>query len=369
MIHCGSLLQAPLDAFNIRILQSLFLKQILTNGRTPVFSGLLFLVLAIPSLGWGQEIKAVTVETQLMRFPGIPIDGIDYQALSYEYASQGQAGILAVEKVTESEQCSGETRASTYLRVDYQGPEVIFRITDSRKGRVLLLQELNTSGSIDFGREHCGAVTDVEAEFAGQRAQWLTALTEELMVRSRQEMEQYIQENIALEYESLMLPLFYVVSESSAYSDMNQAFDLARAAFDLNLEFGVTMDAQKKLNGAVAVWKSELKRLDKENNRGPSTGLVWQALYRNLTVAHLALNNFEQARRNDALALARGMPAQESLQPLILAHERRQILSPQVAGNLVLMANLYRYGRNALIDALLVESDDFASFKQALTQN
>lgn len=370
MIHCGGLLQSLIEALQVLVLRLLVFRRILMGRRIYTLTGVFYCLFAMPSLGWADEIKAVTVETQLMRFPGISIDGIDYQALSYEYASQGQAEILAINKHTESMECSGQPRTNTYLKVGYRGPEVIFRITDLRKGRVLLLQELDTSGSIDYGSSgSCGPVTDIEAEFAEQQAQWVTSLTEELLTRSRQEMEQYMQENIALKYESLMLPLFYVVSEGSAYTEVNRAFDLARAAFDLNLEYGVTMDAQQKLKDAVSVWESELDQLNNQKSIGSKVERVRQALHRNLTAAHLSLNNFEQARRNDALALARGMPAKDSLQPLILTHERRQILSPQVAGNLVLMANLFRYGRNAVSDAQLVESDDFASFKQALTKN
>lgn len=315
-----------------------------------------------------QQVKMVTVESQLMRFPGISIDGVDYSALLFEYAHQGQAEIVASELRVESLSCADEPVVREHLSIAYRGPEVIFRISDQRNDRVLLLRQLDTSGTVEYGVGNCNA-TDVEAEFNAQKQPWLKVLTEELLVSARDEMQQYVQTEVALAYESLMFPLFYIASDGGAFYEVNQAFDLARMAFDLNLEFGATVEAEQQLSAAAGVWESKLKDLPSPRNSEAAGLAVHQALHRNLSAVYLFLGNFEQARRNDALAIARGMNAEESLQDLISAHERRYVLSPQVAGNIVLKVNLYRYGQNAMADAQISHSSRFSSFKQALGQN
>lgn len=370
MIQCGGSVQQVLAVFQVLIRHLSFVRTLTRRWNSALLGVCVGVgLLALPTTGVTQEVKSVTVESQFMRFPGISIDSVDYNALRFEYAYQGQAEVLAVEARTESMVCAGQSVAKRYLSINYQGPEVIFRIVDTRRNQPLLLQQLDTSGSTDYGARGCDTLSDVAGDFDVHKQTWLAALTEEIMAGAREQMEQYVQDNVALGYESLMFPLFYVAADGSGYTEVNQAFDRARAAFDLNLEFGVTMEAHEQMAAAARVWESQLEQLLRQRKADPVSTEIRQALHRNLTAVYLFLGNFEQARRNDALAVARGMSAQDSLQELILTHERRYILSPKVAGNLVLMANLYRHGQNAVRDAQLVESDHFSNFKQALSQN
>lgn len=312
-----------------------------------------------------QQVKSVTIESQFMRFPGISVDGIDYQALRFEYAYQGQAEIVAREPLAETLLCGDTPTLKKHLNIVYQGPEVIFRISDTRDGRVLLLRELDTSGSMEYGVGNCNA-DDVEADFEAQKTQWLQVLTDELLVEAREQMQQYVESNAVLTYESLMLPLFYVVADGKAFSKVNQAFDVARLAFDLNLEFGVTVEAEQQFAAAAGVWESKLEEISRVRDGGAVFVDVRQALHRNLTAVYLFLGDFQQARRNDALAIARGMPADDSLQDLILTHERRYILSPHTAADTARAVSLYRYGQNAISEAQVTQSARFSSFKEAL---
>lgn len=345
----------------------------LTHFYRLLFAQLPVLSLLMVALGFtgdvlAQQVKSVVIESQFMRFPEISIDGIDYQALRFEYAYQGQAEIVAREPRVETLLCGDTPTLRKHLNIVYRGPEVIFRISDTRDGRVLLLRELDTGGAMEYGVGSCHA-DDVDADFEAQKTQWLQVLTDELLVEALAQMQQYVEAHVALTYESLMLPLFYVVADGAAFSKVNQAFDIARVAFDLNLEFGVTVAAERQFAAAAGVWESKLAETSRARDGGAVSVGVRQALHRNLTAVYLFLGDFQQARRNDALAIARGMPAENSLQDLILTHERRHILSPEVAADTERMVSLYRYGQDAIGEAQVTQSTSFSSFKEALSHN
>ena len=329
----------------------------------------LIALLCASKAAMGLEVKSITVESQLMRFPGISLDGINYGTIDYEYAQQGDSQVIALERETETLTCNGNVTQNPYLRVRYQGPDIIFRITDRRRDRVLLLQALDTTGSVEFASGQCNHGINLEMQFSQQKALWLNNLNQQLLSGAQEKMKAFIQADVALSYESLMFPLFYFERAGNGLNEANLAFDQARVAFDLNLEFGLTQEAREQLSNAADVWQAKAQQISQAARLSANDQRVLLALYRNLTVVQLFLANFEQARRCDALAMARGMPADESLQPIILSHERRYILSPLVAADLVLTANLYRFGQNAVREAQVSEVKDFAQFKQALSQN
>jgi len=267
----------------------------------------------------------------------------------------------------ETLQCNGQARQNHYLAIDYRGPEVIFRITDQRKNRVLHLQKLNTDGTYAYGQGVCDSNKDLKARFDSEKLSWQAGLNKQLLAAARAQMDGYIRQETALSYEDLQLPLFYFSAEGARFENLNQAFDHVREAFDLSVQFGITKEADDMLKLAAATWEKELARLldDKSQSHAERIKL---ALHRNLSGVYLFIRKYDLAMRHDALAISQGMSKDESLQKRILEHERRTILSPQVAADVVLTANLYRYGQNAIRDAKLVEVDNFSDLKQALSQ-
>lgn len=308
-------------------------------------------------------LKTAAVETRVLKFPGVALDGLDYRALQFEYAVRGEVAVAQTLVKTQPLQCDGEEIESEYLEVHYQGPDVLFRISDQRNRRVVYQQKLDTSGSTLFGADQCGNQGDLQAQFDEQKDPWRNRLHRELLTRARQQMQAFIEQDVALRYESNRFTLYFVEGANNPYPEINQAFHQSQTAFDLLNRLGVTVEGEKALSQAIQTWEQVLEQLP------PSSKKSFElALHRNLSVSYFALGKHRQARRHDALALSRGLPHENSIQPLVLSHERHQILSPRVAGNLVLTANLFRMGQSAVAGARL-ERADYDHLKQALAQH
>lgn len=303
-----------------------------------------------------------------MRFPGISLDGITYEALSFEYGTRGNTEVREINAALETLQCNGQSRQNHYLAVDYRGPEIIFRIKDERKNRVLLLQKLATDGTYEYGQGVCDGNAGLKTRFEQEKSALLATLDQKIKKAALTEMETYIQSNTALDYENINFPLFYFSADGSRYESLNRAFDRAREAFALSTQFGITKEADDLLKLVAATWEKEAASIAAAKSASSDDELVSLALHRNLTQVYFFLRKFDMARRHDAMAVSKGMPEEESRQALILEHERRTILSPQVSANVVLTANLYRFGQNSIRDAQLVEVDNFAELEQALSQ-
>lgn len=311
-------------------------------------------------------IKSVAVDARVMKFPGISLDGIAYEALSFEYAMRGQVELDAINAALETLQCNGQSRQNHYLAVDYRGPDIIFRIKDERKNRVLLLQKLDTDGTYEYGQGVCDGNAGLQARFEKEKPALLAALDKQVKSAALTQMQTYIQNNTALDYEDVNFPMFYFSAEGSRYESLNRAFDRAREAFALSTQFGITKEADDLLKLVAATWENEITTIAAAKRPTAEDELISLALHRNLTQVHFFLRRYDMARRHDAMAIAKGMPKEESRQALILEHERRTILSPQVATNIVLTANLYRLGQNIIREARLVEVDNFAELEQPL---
>lgn len=313
-------------------------------------------------------VKSVPVDARIMRFPGISLDGITYEALSFEYGTRGNTEVREINAALETLQCNGQSRQNHYLAVDYRGPEIIFRIKDERKNRVLLLQKLATDGTYEYGQGVCDGNAGLKTRFEQEKSALLATLDQKIKKAALTEMETYIQSNTALDYENINFPLFYFSADGSRYESLNRAFDRAREAFALSTQFGITKEADDLLKLLAATWEKEAANIAAAKSASSDDELVSLALHRNLTQVYFFLRKFDMARRHDAMAVSKGMPEEESRQALILEHERRTILSPQVSANVVLTANLYRFGQNSIREAQLVEVDNFAELEQALSQ-
>lgn len=313
-------------------------------------------------------VKSVPIDARVMKFPSISLDGISYDALRFEYAMRGAVEVATVNAALETLQCNGQARQNHYLAVDYRGPEVIFRIRDERQNRVLLLQKLDTNGTYEYGQGACDGNAGLQGRFERERPTLLAALDKQVKRAALTQMENYIQNNTVLDYEDISFPLFYFPASGSRYESLNQAFDRAREAFALSTQYGITKEADDLLKLVAAVWTREVNAIAAAKNVTEENKSISLALHRNLTHVYFYLRNYDQARRHDALAISKGMPEEESHQSLILEHEHRTILSPKVAANLVLTANLYRFGQNAIRHARLVEVDTFAELERALGQ-
>lgn len=301
----------------------------------------------------GVNVKHIMIDSQVMKFPAISLDGINYESLIFEYGTQGTVEVVKAHPMTESLKC-GE---SHYLKLDYTGPEVVFRILDKSRNKVLLKNDLDTSGSVEYGRGECHSASAVESDFMKNKSAWQRELNKQVLSGARKKMELYIDENTALGYEDIRFPLFFISANGSRFTELNQAFDKARDAFDLYTQFGVTIDAQATLREVAATWEQQLEEMMNDSDSGVEDDPIKLVLHRNLSITYLFLTQFDQSRRHDALATSKGMEAGQTIQPVILKHERRYILSPVVANNLVLMANLYRFGTNVIREARLEESD------------
>lgn len=336
------------------------LGRVLSIGAIWALSGL--------ALAASVTVKSVPVDARVMRFPGISLDGITYEALSFEYGVRGNTEVREINAALETLQCNGQSRQNHYLAVDYRGPEIIFRIKDERKNRVLLLQKLATDGTYEYGQGICDGNAGLKTRFEQEKSSLLATLDQKIKKAALNEMETYIQENTALDYEDLNFPLFYFSADGSRYESLNRAFDRAREAFALSIQFGITKEADDLLKLVAATWEKEANNIAASKSGAPEDELISLALHRNLSQVYFFLRKYDMARRHDAMAVSKGMPEEESRQTLILEHERRTILSPQVANNVVLTANLYRFGRNSIREAQLVEVDNFAELEQALSQ-
>lgn len=326
-------------------------------------------------LGWAAasgantlEIKSVRVDSQLMKFPAIALDNISYPALQFEYASRGDVTVIGVDPVYETITCDGEERSSAYINVRYQGPDVLFRVVDARQNRVLQQRQLDTDGSRSFGRGDCDLTGSAEAVFETQQADWQRDLKRRLLAEARDEMRRFISEDTALSYVDLYFPLYYIVGDERQYNDVNRAFDRARDAFDMYLQYGITEEAHIALLDVVDTWEEALEAIEPARIKNVASERVSLALHRNLSVAYFFINDFHKARRHDAMAISKGMRQSETLQPMILVHERRYILSPKTAKDRVLLANLYRFGRGAIAEAQLQEVAEYSSLTQDLAQ-
>lgn len=330
------------------------------------------MILLLAASAWASatplEVKSVLVNARVMKFPGISLDGISYEALSFEYGVRGKAEFSTVNAAMETLQCNGRSHQNHYLAVDYRGPEVIFRIKDQRKNRDLLLQKLPTNGTYAYGQGVCDSNAGLKERFDKEKSALLAALNEQVLAAARAQMDAYIERDTVLDYEDVNFPLFYFAADGSRYDALNRAFDRAREAFDLSMEFGITKEADDALKLVAAIWEKEMKAIATNKTPSPDDERLSLALHRNLTQVYFFLRKYDMAMRHDAMALSKGMPAAESRQALILEHERRTILSPQVAANIVLTANLFRFGRNYVREARLLKVDNFAELERSLSQ-
>jgi len=312
-------------------------------------AGMLFI---LSSVGWANvNLEKVMVESQIMKFPGVSLDGIRYKTLSFNYATSGGVTVEKMEEATKQMDCG----TSQYLVIAYNGPEVVFRIKDEGRNKSLLLNNLDTNGTIYYGDEKCEKIKAVKKRFEKDKAQWSKMLNKKIVTRARKQMSRYIEENVALRYEDVSLPVYYVKAEGSRYNRINQEFERARKAFDLFAQFGVTIDALDTLREVTAVWEQEVESINNSRKRAQQERKVAMAIHRNLSVAYLFMANYEQARKHDAMAVSKGLPNNQTIQPVVLEYERRYILSPLVAKDVVLAANLFRLGTNIVREAVLTE--------------
>lgn len=335
----------------------------LKNSKLAALSCLLPLLLACL---WAQAeavpLKQATVETRLLKFPGIALDGLDYRALSFEYAVRGEVALAQTLVKTQAQQCNGKETPSEIIEVHYQGPDVLFRVSDRNNLRVVYQQKLDTSGSALFGEGRCIQEGRALELFHEQKQQWRNRLHRELLTRARVQMQLFIEQDVALRYEPSRFTLYFVEGPNNPYPEMNRAYHQSQTAFELLNRLGLTVEGQEALRGAIRSWERVMEQLPAGDNEA-----IEMALHRNLSVSYFALGKYRQARRHDALALARGLAHEQSIQPQLLSHERHQILSPRVAGDLVLTANLFRMGQSAVAGARL-ERSEYTKLEQALSQ-
>lgn len=329
------------------------------NWLSRLFAGVLLGGFVLPSLGYAQvDVESVSLESKLIRFPAIAIDGIHYDALKFEYVTKGQLRIASQRRLSETLDCQGAAKENVYLNIDYSGLEVLFRITDTHSRRVLLDQKLVTDGTSPFNKGQCNG-GEVESTFARQQDAWLAALQRQILAGAQRQMEDYIHQDTAPSMQEYRLSLSYFNSQDIQYRAFNDAYEQAAEALATYAQFGPTVDAESELIAAVKVWENELVRVMGLAATSPSTAQVRQVFHRNLTVAYLFLNQFDLARKHDALAIHTGLDKSRSLQDDILSFERRRILSPLASRDMVLTANLYRFGQNAMRDAVLTQVDHF----------
>ncbi len=296
--------------------------------------------------------RTVWITSQAIKFPAFSIDKLDYRRLAFEYATTGTTSVSNLEEQVETLNCSGEERQNAYYKVHYRGPQVVFRITDTRHNRVILIEERNLGGSTTYGRGSCRPDKAPLTAFNPQ-GQWLNRLHQQLLQDAQQELMDFIADHGVLRYEELRFPLFYVQSNANRFHRINQAADRAAVAFELYQQYGVTLEAEDMLRALTKTWEVELASLQDD----ASLRAISVALHRNLVAAYFYLGQFDAARRHDALAQALGQPQEESWQERIRAHERHFILSPVVASDPLRVANLYRLGQNVVAEAQLAEAD------------
>lgn len=308
--------------------------------------------------------QGVTEEVQTvaktMQFPKISMDGIHYDALRYDYVALGELTILDVQLQTEALLCNGVKQESSYLLVRYQGPQIVFQIADTRSRKVLLRQNLHTDGESAFARGSCQSAATVTQRFEQQKLIWQDSAKQQVINKAVQQMEEYILNDAAPQINEIGLKLFRLVAQSR-FQKANEAFAIASSAIADFLQFGPTVDGSEQLLTAAQIWEVQLTGVISEAARKPELVEVRRALHRNLIATYFLLGNFEAARRHDAMALHVGMTAQDSMQEILLQYERRQILSPVVARDMVLAANLYRFGRNAVANAALQQQSTIAA--------
>ncbi len=311
--------------------------------------------------------EVVPAQAQIMRFPGISIDGIHYDALRFAYAVEGELEVVEVESQNETLNCNGANKSSSYLKIHYRGPKIVFQIADTHSRKVLLRQEMKTDGATQFGRGQCSSVAEVTQKFEKQKLAWQTSAQRQVIAKSVQQMEQYMADDVALQLQSVDFKLFRLVNQSR-FKRANDALDMALSGIAEYQQFGPTVDGQEALLKASQLWEAQLKDVIEAMNKQPELVEVRQALHRNLVAAYIVLGKFDWALRHDANAVHSGMTKDESLQETILQYERRQILSPSVAQNMVLTANLFRFGRNAVANSKLTEQASVADL-DAIVKN
>jgi hypothetical protein len=298
------------------------------------------------------QVRSEWVSSQLMAFPALPLEGINYRALKFEYALDGRAEIDRLEERQESITCAGAPRLNTYLEVHYRGPKVLFRVTDTSRDKVLLLREQPADGTIHYGQGSCHP-EPVQARFERERARFLAQLQDHTVAQVERELSDFMATDAALGYQPLRFPLFSIEASDPVFERINQSFYRARDALELHAEYGVTIEAEDMLRTVAKSWETELEALGDD----PNLRAVRQALHRNLVAVYFFLHQFDPARRHDARALSLGMSPDASWQKRILAQERHYILSTKAADDPVLLANLYRLGQNALQEATLERVD------------
>lgn len=310
-------------------------------------------------------IEPVSVSSQVMRFPGIPLDGIHYDALQFAYATDGALAVTDVYQRSEPLLCDGQRQNSTYLEVHFAGPQIVFQIRDLRTARVLLRQPWKIETSTTFGQGQCHSSADVTARFERQRQAWERLTQKRILERAVQEMQEYMQNDAVLRLETVDLTLFKLVNQKR-FSDAAEAFSMAASALSDYQQFGPTVDGGDLLFDAAQKWEAVLSQVNGNVRQQPELQEVKRALHRNLVAVYLVTGRYELARKHDALALHAGMPERDSMQPRILDYEKRRILSPIAAKDMALTANLYRFGQNAVAQAQLVEMDSLAKLDMQL---
>lgn len=306
--------------------------------------------------------EPVQVASQTMRFPLISLDGIRYDAIQFAYATEGTLAIDDVQQVSETLLCDGERQTSTYLQVTYTGPRMVFQVRDTHSAKILFKEQLATDGSIAYGQGKCQSAGEVADRFNRQRVAWERNVHRQVVEKALQHMQDYMTNDAAPQLETLELTLFKLVNQKR-FNEAADAFSLAERALNDFQQFGPTADGEQRLIEAAQKWEILLSRVADEIGRQPELKEVKRALHRNLIAVYLVTGHYERARKHDAMALHYGMPQRDSLQKRILDYEKRRILSPRVAKDMVLTANLYRFGQNAVAQAELIEMSSIAQLE------
>lgn len=304
-------------------------------------------------------IEPVSVSAQVMRFPYISLDGVQYDTLQFAYAVEGKLGVVDVQQRSESLLCGGKRQNSTYLEVNFSAPRVVFQIRDMRSARVLLREPWQTETSAVFGKGQCQSAAEVQARFNRQRAAWERSLEQQVVDKAVEGMRDYMRNESVIQLETVDLKLFKLVNQKR-FDAASEAFDLATSALSDYQQFGPTADGNELLFKAAQKWESVLSHVNDEIRGQPALQEVKRVLHRNLVAVYVVMGRYELARKHDALAIHSGMPENESLQKRILDYEKRRILSPRVSKDMVLTANLYRYGQNAVAKAELMQVESVA---------
>ena len=266
---------------------------------------------AFSSVLYAAEIKDTVIKTDILAYPQIGVQGLNYRGLRAEIAI-GQAtlgkktktkgdSLCVVKGTTLKEVIKKKGKNVTrlpneYYRISYRTPEAIMVVTTSTN-EVVLAEKLNTEKNAvtSYAEGECKGWWPgmLEASYKKEQALFKSNLNTSIRKKHLKQAQIILERDLFFSYQKEKFKLFKV--KGNEYGDLQKAYDIAKTAYQENTNRGYNSNSSENLEHAIRIWEKALLESDVKNKRSRINKKITIKLHQNIGMAAMFSLDYSKA--------------------------------------------------------------------------